>query len=39
MGSKILIISQIIIVTLTPWIIIPAIAIKKGEVKFNGDFE
>lgn len=29
MGPKILIISQIIIVTLTPWIIIPVIAIKK----------
>ncbi|MBU3191651.1 hypothetical protein K9O30_05475 [Clostridium bowmanii] len=29
MGPRIFIISQIIIVTLTPWIIIPAIAIKK----------
>ncbi|MBZ9687258.1 hypothetical protein G9F72_013070 [Clostridium estertheticum] len=29
MGPKLLIISQIIIVTLAPWIIIPVIAIKK----------
>jgi len=29
MGPKILIFSQIIIITLTPWIIIPLIAIKK----------
>ncbi|MGH4138178.1 hypothetical protein [Clostridium sp.] len=29
MGPKILIISQILIVTLVPWIIIPVIAIKK----------
>ncbi len=38
-NSKILIISQIFIVIIAPWIIIPILATKKRGVKFNGDFK